>query len=144
MTQIPAPAERRAPTPTDTVRLAAYIDLPLREVLDRFSSDEVDELLSSAATHALEGRGEVRMHASAPVWESAANVRIHLSWTTTGRSGRSVEDSGEISLLVVQSGRQAITELLAVLPVTEGTRRDVAHTARHVLDELTMRVEARR
>ncbi|MGH9084058.1 MAG: hypothetical protein ACRDYW_01265 [Acidimicrobiales bacterium] len=144
MTQIPAPAERREPTTTETVRLAAYIDLPLRDVLDRFSSDEVDELLSSAATHAMEGRGVVRMHASAPVWESAANVRIHLSWTTTGRSGRSVEDSGEISLLVVQSGRQAITELLAILPVTEETRRPVAETARHVLDELTLRVEAGR
>jgi hypothetical protein len=144
MTQIPAPAERPGSTREGSVRLAAYIDLPLREVLDRFSSDEVDELLSSAATSAMEGRGVVRMHASPPVWESASNVRIHLSWTTTGRSGRSLEDSGEISLLVVQSGREAITELLAVLPVTEETRRDVATTARHVLDELTVRVEGRR
>jgi hypothetical protein len=123
------------------VRVSAYIDRPLDEVVGRFAEPGIDGLLNDAATRALNGRLEAHLHAGEPIWESAVHVLVPLHWTVTGPR-RSDTGSGAVSLLVVRSGRQAVTELLADLPATEENRRAVAHVTRHVLDEVALLVEA--
>jgi hypothetical protein len=124
-----------------TVRLSAYVDLPLDVVLERFAGPGVDDLLTSAmhAGLALVGEDPIRVHASVPVRQSDANVRVPIVWHD---SSRSHDRTATISLLVVQSGREAITELLIELQVLEDRARAATEAAHHVLDELATRIEA--
>lgn len=139
---MPAAPERHPEPPMRTpVRVSAYVDRPLEEVVGRFAEPGIDEVLNEAATRALNVRLEARLHAGEPVWESAVHVLVPLRWTVTGPR-RTDTGHGAVSLLVVRSGRQAVTELLADLPATEENRRAVAHVTRHVLDELALLVEA--
>ena len=130
-----------------TVRLSAYVDLPLSAVLERFAGPEIDDLLTAAMRSALGARDDttVRLHAGTPVWESDTNVRVPVTWGTGGPPNPVREGTATVSLLVVQSGRHAITELLVVLPVPDDhavAAAAAAATTHRILDELTCRLEA--
>jgi len=127
-----------------SVRLSAYVELPLDEVLARFTEAHLSDLLTSASAHALGDHVTARLDASEPRWESAHHVVVPFGWTVTGRSGRSASGTARLSLLVVRSGRDAVTELLVDLPVTDTTRRAVSAAARHALDEVTAQIESTR
>lgn len=139
---MPRAPERHPDPPMRTpVRVSAYVDLPLEEVVSRFAEPGIDDVLTEVAERAMSDRLEARVHTGEPIWESSVHVLVPLHWTVTGPR-RSDAGTGAISLLVVRSGRQAVTELLADLPATEENRRAVAHVTRHVLDDVALLVEA--
>jgi hypothetical protein len=126
------------------VHLSAYVDLPLDDVLEHFADPGFGELLAAAMRTAMGVPDEVAVHSlvAPPVWESGANARVPVEWRITGRSGRTAEGSATISLLVVQSGHDAITELLVAMPVSEELAHTVTETTHRVLNDLIGRLEA--
>lgn len=126
-----------------TVRLSAYVDRPLGSLVQALAGPRVDELLAASAARA--GRGSevprVQAHADDPVWVSGTHARIPVEWSIAD-SVRPLEGSAVISLLVVQSGEQAVTELLVSAPVAPELAPTAGSLLRHVMDELTEALEA--
>jgi hypothetical protein len=127
-----------------TIHLSAYVDLPLAEVLARFSDPTIDDLLQEAMKAALGAVEEsgVAAHVSLPRWESDVNARVAVSWHGPGESAQANLGEASIALLVVQSGRDAITELLVALPVPVAQASTISRNTHRFLDELTGRLEA--
>lgn len=130
---------------TDRVlHVSAYVDLPLEEVLGQLAPPDVDDLLAAAIRTAL-GKAEettVGAWAGAPTWVSSRHVRVPVRWCIDRAARFEAAGAATISLLVVQSGDGAITELLVTVPAPDaddGRAVDVLH---QVLHELTTRMEA--
>jgi hypothetical protein len=127
--------------PSGTAWLAAYVDLPLGEVLAALRGRQVDQMLASVAAAALGPGVRAVVHADVPVHESRGHAVIPLSWTLTWQNGHTESGSGSLSCIVVWSGAEPITELLAVFPVDARTRRRVVEVTRKLLDLLALRLE---
>jgi hypothetical protein len=125
------------------LHVSAYVDLPLTSVLDRLVQSSAAGLLSTAFRAAIGGVGDVDIDArtNEPAWVSCSHVRVPISWRIQRPSAVST-GAGTISLLVVQSGEEAITELLAVVPIpSEGELRSTAELHK-VLDQVARHLEA--
>lgn len=139
------PVEKTDPSSAEVrvVHLSAYVDLPISAVLDRFAAPEFPDLLAASVLTALEAPGaDVTARIEPPAWVSGLHARVPVSWRITGRSGRSVDANATVSLLVLRSGRDAITEILLAVPFR--AERVIADTevAHRVLTELAGRLEA--
>ena len=126
------------------VRLSAYVDLALDAVFDRLAPPGGAELLISAIRAALGSTGGVTVEAAvaAPAWVSSSHASVPVTWSVTVPSGSVTEGAATISLLMVQSGHDAITELLVTVPTPDlrtGTSNAVLH---RVLHELTICLES--
>ncbi len=129
-----------------TASVSAYVNLPIAEVFTRFSDPGIDGLLGSVMRGSLAsaGNGELlSIHAWPTVWVSTGTVRVPVTWRLRSPGGRVHEGSATISLLMVQSGHDAITELLVTLPVDSDDRPGATEATRQILDELTRRLEGR-
>jgi hypothetical protein len=124
------------------VRLSAYVDLPLPEVVDRLERIDLDAVLTDAAAGSLSPRLQVSFDVAEPIWESGAHVHVPVTWTARGPY-RTATGSGAVSLLTVRSGRQGVTEVLADLTAAPEAHQAVARVTRHLLDEVTRVLEAR-
>lgn len=140
------PTEKTDPSSTEVrvVHLSAYVDLPISAVLERFAAPEFPDLLAESVLTSLDAATGVSVNAriEPPAWVSGLHARVPVSWRITGRSGRSVDASATVSLLVLRSGRNAITEILLAVPFP--AERVIADTevAHRVLTELAGRLEA--
>lgn len=124
--------------------VSAYVDLPITEVVAHFTDPGIDGLLASAIRAALGVTGEalVSAHADASVWVSSGNVHLSVTWRFRGPDGQANDGTAMVSLLVVQSGHDAITELLVTLPVSEERSASITDATHRILDEFTRRLEA--
>lgn len=116
----------------------------MAEVFARFSDPTIDGLLMSAMRASLGADigGEVlSVHAWPTVWVSTGNVRVDVTWRTRGGDGQVGAGAATIALLMVQSGHDAITELLVTLPVTDDEAASTTTMLHRILDELTRRLE---
>lgn len=126
-----------------TVSISAYVERPLAEVLARFASPDIDEILSAALQAAQDGPDviDLRAHAASPVWQSACRARVPITWSTAGPS--EVKDGdATLSLLMVQSGHDAITELLLAFALPDEQVPSATRIVHRALDDLTGRLEA--
>lgn len=126
------------------LHVSAYVDLPLEEVLGQLAPPAVDDLLATAVRVGLGGVEETTVGAWAgdPTWVSSRHVRVPVRWCIDRAAGFEAVGAATISLLVVQSGGDAVTELLVTVPAPdtdEGRAVDLLH---EVLHELTSRMEA--
>ena len=133
-----------SPLADQGVHVSAYVDLALDAVFERLAPPGGAELLVAAIQAALGDEGDVTVEAAAaaPVWVSDCHARGPGTWSVTEPSGSVTEGAATISLLMVQSGHDAITELLAAVPtpdVRTGRSNAVLH---EVLNELAIRLEA--
>jgi len=129
---------------TPVLHVSAYVDLPLPEVLGRLAPSEAAALLTAAFRAALDAARDVdvNVRAEAPVWVSDSHVRVPVSWSISRPSAAVSVGAATISLLVVQSGDEAITELLAVVPISpEGELRSTAEL-HEVLEQIARHLEA--
>lgn len=129
-----------------TASVSAYVNRPIVDVVAQFSDPGIDGLLMSTMRRVTgtTGLGDVlSVHAWPTVWVASGSVRVNVTWRIRGADGRSTDGAATIALLTVQSGGEPITELLARLPVGDGDPRAATDTARRLLDELTLRMEAR-
>jgi len=142
--ETPAQVPAESPSADDRViHLSAYVQRPLHSVLEAFAAERIDDLLDLAVQAALAERGGdlVSAHASTPVWVSSSHARVPVTWSSARRDGEVIEGTAELSLLMVQSGQDAITELLVALPVGESSASAASLVMHRVLDELTARLE---
>lgn len=123
------------------VRLSAYVDVPLAEVVELLERIDLEDVLARAAADVVSPRLRITFETSTPVWESGAHVQVPVTWTATGPY-RSDSGSGAVSLLTVRSGREGVTELLAGLSAPPEAHHGVARVTRRVLDELARTLEA--
>jgi hypothetical protein len=138
--------EERTDAPSSLDRnasLSAYVDLPIADVVARFADSAIDDLLTSAIRTALglDADGELWAHAETCLWVSSGNARVAVTWSAQAQDGQVNEGTATISLLVVQSGYDAITELLVSLPVNSDTATLATEAAHRILDEVTRRLE---
>lgn len=129
-----------------TASVSAYVDLPMAEVFARFSDPGIDGLLGSAMRSSLARAGGeelVSIHAWPTVWVSTGTVRVPVAWRLRSPDGSVRDGSATISLLMVQSGHDAITELLVTLPVDRYGGSEATEATHRILDELTRRLEGR-
>ncbi len=127
------------------VHVSAYVDLALGAVFDRLAPPKGAELLEAAIRAGFEDEGEgeltVEVVAADPVWVSDSHARLSVTWSVAASSGSLTKGAATIALLMVQSGRDAITELLVVVP-TQEFRTDRFNAVLHtVLYELAIRLE---
>ena len=126
---------------TRTLHLCGYVNLSLEDVLGLFARPDMEELLASSLRKAMGSAGErMSLRASGAEQLSDATARLFVDWRTTDRDGRAYEGSATISLLVVQTGVDPITELLVALPVDEEVAPWVAAATRRFLDEVITRL----
>lgn len=126
------------------LHVSAYVDLSLDVVLERFAPPEVDELLVAAVRAGLGHSDEttVGAWAGAPTWVSAGHVRVPVRWRIDRPARFEVAGAATISLLVVQTGEAAITELLVTVPAPDGDEGRAAVVLHEILHELTSLMEA--
>ena len=121
-----------------TLHLCGYVNLPLADVFDAFDRPGMQELLGASLRKAMGSAGErMSLRASGAEHLSDTTARLSVDWRTTDRQGAVYEGSATISLLVVQSGSDPITELLVALPVDEAAAAWVAAATRRFLDDVT-------
>lgn len=135
--------EPTQPVAERTIRLSSYVDRPLASLVHALAGPKVDELLAASAARA--GRAtdipRVRAHAEAAEWISSTHARIPVRWSVADPV-QPLDGSAVISLLVVQSGEQAVTELLVTTPVGPELAPAAGSLLRHVMDELAVALEA--
>ena len=134
---------RASPIDDRGVHVSAYVDLALGAVFDRLAPPKGAELLEAAIRAGFEDEGEltVEVVAADPVWVSDSHARLSVTWSVAASSGSLTEGAATIALLMVQSGRDAITELLVDVP-TQEFRTDRFNAVLHtVLYELAIRLE---
>lgn len=133
------------PHPTHTMSVCDYVDLPLDTVKDLFTDAGADALLNEAlrAAFGIDG-AVVSVHATPAEAVGRGMARVYATWEVTPPTGSPFSGSGTMIAVVVQSGREAQTELLVTIPVPDdvSTRQSAAVTHRF-LDELTARLMKR-
>jgi hypothetical protein len=130
----------RTPVGEHTLHLSGYVDLALADVLRLFSRPGIDEVFRSSADAVLGGAGpSLSLHVSQPEQFSVGTARATATWR---RVGASVEDGGsaQVSLLMVQSGHDPMTEILVKVTVSEDAVAEAAAVTRRLLDEITNRL----
>lgn len=143
MAVTPADATGQVSGAEHSMRLSAYLDLALDDVIDLFARPEIDELLGSAIRAASGStNARVTMDASGPVRVSASNAWVAVTWRVISEAGHVSEGRARISFLMVQSGHEPMTELLVALTVGDEVAGPVAAVAHRFLDELTSRLSA--
>ena len=123
-----------------SVHLSAYADAALHDLLETFASPEAGALLEEAVSVALGVDAEaVTVSIGAPTAVSAAAATVAVTWRVATAGG---ERSGPatITLLLVQSGRSPLTELLVSIPVGGDVPDGIAGAVRRFLDELVTRI----
>lgn len=126
-----------------TMRLVAYVDLSLTEVIERFASPEIDDILGrSLRAAAGEDDERTTVRASRPQRLSGRCARVRLPWRAVDRTGRTREGTASLQLLVVQTGACPKTELIVTVTMADGVDRAAARTTTRFLDELTDRLPA--
>ncbi|HLT15126.1 MAG TPA: hypothetical protein VK007_00370 [Acidimicrobiales bacterium] len=138
----PTPATPIATRPT-MVRLSAYVEIPLPEVVVRLERIDLDRVLTDAVAAAVSPRLQVDLRTGEPHWESRAHVVVPVTWIARGPHRRA-SGAGAVSLLTVRSGREGITELLADLTAPPEAHRDTARVTRRLLDDLAAALESAR
>jgi hypothetical protein len=135
--------EPATPIHERTVSVSAYVERPLAEVLARFADPDIDDILSAALQAGHEGIDviDLRAHASSPVWQSACTARVPITWSTAGPA-ESKDGEATLSLLMVQSGHDAITELLLAFALPDDQVASATRFVHRALDDLTGRLEA--
>lgn len=116
------------------MRVCAYVELPFEAVLERFLPAP-GYIVSVVASRALGAEAEA-LGLSAHDLEIVSRwvARLRLSW----RAADSTSElrSATLSLLAVQSGHDALTELLVDVPVGVATARHAAEVVQRLLAEL--------
>jgi len=127
---------------TRTASLSGYVDRPIADLVARFADPRIDGVISAAIRVALgdSGAALIAARADTAVWVSSGTVRTTVRWHAIDQDGHPVEGAATISLLVVQSGDDAITELLVSVPVTDETAGITTAVTRRIIDELAQRL----
>ncbi len=127
------------PGRTRTMRVCEYVDVPFDRVAAALEAPDLDDVMTSAlqaAVGAEAGRVTMRTSSCERVGERLA--RVQASWwaVDADQAGDAARGSGTLLALVVQSGCEPVTELLATVTVTDGSASRAAAVTRRFLEEV--------
>ena len=127
--------------PERSLHLSGYVDRAFDAVVEVFRGSEIDELMTAALAAATgPAGGEIVLHGQQPEAVSVSTERVVVGWRLEGADGTTSEGMATISLLVVQSGHDPVTEVLLTLSVPDEGATWIAPALRRFLDELTGRL----
>lgn len=125
----------------DTLRVCDYLELSLPEVVDRLSRPSIDALLRGALRHALElDDAEVHVHVSPAELVVGGSARLHVYWRASTPSAPPTDGTATIVVLPVQTGHDAVTELLVEVEPDGATPERTAAVTGRCLAELVERL----
>lgn len=134
--QVDLVADKRRP-----MRVCAYVDLPFEEVVARLGASSAREMLAPAV-HAALGLDDddVRLDTHGLALVAGGVARLTLSWRTDEATAGS--GAATVSVLSVQRGHDALTEILVEVPVEVATAPLAAAAVRRFLAELDNQLTA--
>ncbi len=120
-----------------TMKVCDYVERPFLDVTEMLSSSDAEELLTAALRAGLgPGVSSVEVRAvPQPATRDAA--RFDVDWCATDQAGGASRGTGSILVLVVDSGRDAVTELLVTVLIAEELAVQAAAATHRFLHELT-------
>lgn len=126
-----------------TMRVCDYVDLPFEEVTRQLARPGAIGLLAASLRAALGAdAGSVTVRASSPEMVGHAVAQIKVRWQAVDHGGGEAHGSGTLTVLVVQSGRDAVTELLVTVPVADEVAGTAASVTHRFLGEVSARLVA--
>ena len=132
-----------APVAMRIMRVCDYVDLPLELVAAMLEAPDVDDMLAVALQSAVGADArDVTVRTNAPERLGDGVARIAATWQTIDSTGRESTGVGTLLALVVQSGREAVTELLVTVSVPMDVSPRAAGVARRFLAEVTASLAA--
>lgn len=121
-----------------TMRLADYVERGLAEVVAAFERPDVDEVLGSAMRAALALTDEpIAVRTTEPVFVAAGSAWVSVTWAYVDSVGSEHEASASLRMLVIQSGREPMTELLVTMTVDQARAAEIATVVHGLLDHFT-------
>jgi hypothetical protein len=117
--------------------VSGYVDAPFEAVMRELSGPRARSVLRSAiATGLAFEEDQIEVEVRAPEVHAGGSAHVDLTWRGDDGQGRVRGGSATVTVLFVQSGEQAVTELLVRTLVNPSTARGSAAAIHHCLDEL--------
>ena len=125
------------------MRVCDYVDLPFEVVTAMFEAPDIDDVLAVALRSAVgTDAREVTISTSPPQRLGDGVARVEATWRTVEATGRESAGHGSLLALVVQSGREAVTEILVTVAVPKDVSPRAAGVTRRFLAEVTASLAA--
>jgi hypothetical protein len=117
--------------------VSGYVDAPFGEVMAELAGPRARRVLQAAIAAGLGfGEDQVSVEVRAPAVHSGGSAQVDLTWSGDDGAGRVRGGSATVTVLLVQSGEDAITELLVRTQVDTATAPQAAAAIHRCLDEL--------
>lgn len=127
-----------------TVAVSGYADVGLDDACQWFRSSVADEVLDHAMAAALGGEvSHLQVQVREPERLSKVAARVPIEWRTTSQTGREHHGLANLLLLVVQSGIEPKTEVLATLQVDEDVARPAGVALHRMVDSVCGQIDLR-
>jgi hypothetical protein len=137
------PHERSTVTNIDLrpMHVCAYVETTFDEALTSLEQAKGSSTLASLLHDLLEpDAGVVTVQLRGPETTADGSACLYLTWTTTDAAGRERQRDATLSVLVVRSGREPITELLVSTVAPPDAAGAVAADVNRFLDALSAKV----
>jgi hypothetical protein len=117
--------------------VSGYVEAPFGEVMAELAGPRARRVLQTAIAAGLGfGEDQVSVEVRAPAVHSGGSAQVDLTWSGDDGAGRVRGGSATVTVLLVQSGEDAITELLVRTQVDTATAPRAAAAIHRCLDEL--------
>jgi hypothetical protein len=127
-----------------TVAVSGYTDVDLEDACQWFRSSVADEALDHAMAAALGGEvSHLQVQVKEPERLSKVAARVPVEWQTTSRTGREHHGVANLLLLMVQSGIDPKTEVLATLQVDDDVARPAGAALHQIVDSVCGQIDLR-
>jgi hypothetical protein len=117
--------------------VSGYVDAPFAEVMAELAGPRARQVLRAAIAAGLGfSEDQVEVEVRAPAVHSGGNAQVDLTWSGDDGAGRVRGGSATVTVLLVQSGENPVTELLVRTQVDTVTAPQAAAAIHRCLDEL--------
>jgi hypothetical protein len=124
-----------------TVTVPGYVEVGFDDVVDAFAREAlIADLLDQATVDAFPAGSIVRLQAGTPQTLTRTSARVKLTWQFIDPRSHPFEGDATIQLLVLQSGKDPLTELLLTVTIDDAYAHGVATAVRRFLDDLSTRL----
>jgi hypothetical protein len=127
-----------------TVAVSGYADVGLDDACEWFRSSLADEVLDRAMAAAVGADvSHLRVQVREPERLSKVAARVPVEWETTSQTGREHHGVANLLLLMVQSGIEPKTEVLATLQVEDEVARPAGAALHQMVDSVCGQIDLR-
>jgi hypothetical protein len=117
--------------------VSGYVDAPFGDVMAELAGPRARRVLRAAIAAGLGfGEDQVDVDVRAPAVHAGGSAQVELTWSGDDGAGRVRGGSATVTVLLVQSGEDPVTELLVRTQVDTDTAPQAAAAIHRCLDEL--------